>query len=502
MSELNLDAGARIRRRERRPRWQRVVGYLCLVVSLLFASTLVAGYFVYHSLNNGLHRENLSQYTGTAPQRKVIGAQNFLVMGSDSRAGKGDAKFGAGLVDAGARSDTTILVHLARGAKDATMVSIPRDSYVQIPACHEPGGGTSQPQMNKFNAAFSIGGPACTIKTVQSLTHIAIDHWVVIDFAGFINMVNALGGIDICLQAPIHDPVRTDPATGGYIGSGLNAPAGMNHFNGTQSLAFVRSRYAVADGSDLSRIKDQQTFLSAMIRKATSIGLLINLPKLYSFLSSVVHSLTVDSGLSLAKLLDFARAVHDLPPSKVRLLTVPLSSTTGYADIGGYQQSVVQWNDSAATALWTSLQDDSPLPGSSHKKKPSGSGGSLSVPPSAITVNVMNGTSQNGLAHTVAEKLTALGYQIGQVGDAPSPSATTVVQYGPSRMQSSQTLAAAVNHGVPRHEDNSLGDSVTLVIGSDFSGVHQVTIASPNPSPSASSSLDVTNAQADKCAIG
>jgi LCP family protein required for cell wall assembly len=506
VSELDLGAGERVRRRERRPRWQRVLGYLCVVVALLLTAGLIGGKVLYDNLDNGLHREDLSQFTGTLPPRTVVGAQNFLIMGSDSRQGKANQTLGgAGLADAGARSDTTILVHLSRGATSATMVSIPRDSYVQIPACHEPGGGTSTPQMNKFNAAFSIGGPACTIKTVQSLTHIAIDHWVEIDFEGFVNMVNALGGIDVCLSKPIDDPVRKDPATGGYIGSGLIAKAGTDHFDGRQALAFVRSRYAVADGSDLSRIKDQQTFLSAMIRKATSIGLLLDLPKLYSFLKAVVNSLTVDSGLHLTTLVNFAKNVHQLPPSKVKLLTVPLGDTTGYADIGGYQESVVRWAEPAADQLWTALRNDTPLTGSGPKPRPSSSSGpKLTVPPSAITVNVLNATSQNGLAHTVAAKLAALGYTIGQVTDAPSTSATTYVQYGATRAQSAQTLAAAVNSGVPRQADSSLTDSVNLVIGNDYSSVHAVTLSpsSGTPTPSPSSSFDVTNAQSDKCAIG
>ncbi len=492
MSELDLGSGRRLRRRERRPRWQRLLGYGSLVIALLAAGVLSYGIVEYNHLNGELNRENLAGQTGPTPKRDVVGAQNWLIMGSDTRQGKGNSQYGAEVT--GQRSDTVILAHLSRGASNATLVSIPRDSYVQIPACKETGSNAmSSPQMNKFNAAFSIGGPGCTIKTVQSLTHIAIDHWLVIDFEGFKQIVDALGGVSVCLSKPIDDPVRRDPATGGWIGSGLVLSAGTHTLNGNQALGFVRSRYAVADGSDLSRIKDQQTFMSALIRKVVSIGLLLDPPKLDSVLSAVVKSITVDSGISLGRLAQFAYDVHSLPPSKIRLLTVPLSSTTATEDIGGIPASVVEWNQSQADALWTSLRDDTPLPGTGHKKN-----SSLTVPPSSITVNVLNGTGQNGLAHTVASKLAALGYQIGQVTDAPQSSATTYVQYGPTRAQSSETLAAAVNNGVPRKADSSLGDSINLVIGNDYSSVHQVTISTASPSPS----LGVTNAQKDKCAIG
>jgi LCP family protein required for cell wall assembly len=491
--------------RERRPRWQRVLGYLCVVISLLMAVVLVGGYFEYRSLNGSIDRPQFSPgQTGVTPTRTVVGAQNWLIMGSDTRQGKGNDQYGRDVL--GARSDTVILAHIARGAKSATLVSIPRDSYVQIPACKETGGssGMSAPQMNKFNAAYSIGGPACTIKTVQSLTHIAIDHWVVLDFEGFQQIVNALGGVSVCLSKPINDPVRTDPLTGGKIGSGLIAHAGVNNFDGKQALAFVRSRYAVGDGSDLDRIKDQQTFISAVIRKVTSVGLLLDPPKLLSVARAAVHSLAVDKGMSLARLADFAHKLHSLPPSKVRLLTVPLSSTTASESIGGVPASVVLWDTSAADALWAALRNDTSLPGrgGSHASGKQ-STSHLTVPPSQITVNVLNGTSQNGLAHTAAQALANLGYTIGTVGDATSPVSQTEVQYGPSRVQSSQTLAASVDGGATRVADNSLGDSVNLVLGSDYSGLHQVTIASPSASPSpSSSSLSVTNAKADTCAIG
>lgn len=507
MSDLTAlpATGSSRRLRQRRPRWQRTLGYLFLVVAVLLSGGLGYGVYEYYHLNGELPRIpgiiGNSKAVGPTPKREVVGAQNWLIMGSDTRNCKGCAAYGKELVNGGARSDTTILAHLSRGASTATLVSIPRDSWVQIPACRTGDGSMSSPQMNKFNTAFSIGGPACTIKTVQTLTHVAIDHFVVVNFDGFKSIVDALGGVRVCIRQAIHDPIVHTAA--GYHGSGLELSAGYHTLSGQTALEFVRARYAVGDGSDLTRIKDQQAFISAMIRKVTDMGLLLDPPKLVSVLDSTVKSLTVDSGVSLKKLADFAESLHGLPPSKVNLLTVPLVySAPGmpYGDVG--------WDPTLAPELWNSIRKDQPLPGTvSHHKnsrpKPTASAG-LTVPPSAITVNVLNGSGQSGVAHNVAAQLQQLGFQIGQIGNAPSPSAQTYVSYGPSRVQSSQTLAAAVDNGVPRKLDPTQGDTVTLVIGNDFQSVHAVTIASPSstPSPSPTNTLGVTNAAQDKCAVG
>jgi LCP family protein required for cell wall assembly len=502
VSELTGSLPRRVRRRERRPRWARALGYLFLVVAVLLSAGLGVGLYFYYHLNGKIQHPDLPPgATGATPKREVVGAQNWLIMGSDSRDCKGCAQYGRELVNGGARSDTTILAHLSRGASQATLVSIPRDSWVQIPACRTAN-GMSTPQTTKFNEAFSLGGPACTIKTVQSLTHVAIDHWVVVNFDGFKKIVDALNGVRVCLSQPIDDPIVHTAE--GYHGSGLVLSAGYHTLNGATALKFVRARYAVGDGSDLTRIKDQQAFISAMIRKVADIGLLFHPTELVSVLNAIVESLATDKDVSLSKLADFGESLHGLPPSKVDLLTVPLEYNAP-----GVPSADVAWDPTLAPELWDTIRKDAPLPGTvqhHRNSKPSKKqqSSNLTVPPSAITVNVLNGTTQAGIAHNVASQLQALGYQIGQIGDAPAPAASTFVEYGPTRVQSSETLAAAVGKGVDRKADPTLGDSVTLVIGPDFPGVHSVTIGSPSPSasPSPTNTLGITNAAADRCAVG
>jgi LCP family protein required for cell wall assembly len=480
-----------------RSRLRRVLLWTALFLAVVLVVATAGGYLLYRHLNGNLAHAPITPEPGHSKPAPGLGhSENILLMGSDTRAFKGGAKFGSEI--AGARSDTTILVHLGENGQHATLVSIPRDTYAHIPAC-KTATGESSPEWNKFNVAFSIGGPSCTIALVENLTHLRINHFVVVNFAGFQRMVDALGGVTVCLTHPIDDPVRTNPVTGGKIGSGLVINAGTHKLNGTQALGFVRSRYAVGDGSDLGRIKNQQVFLSSMIRKATSTGLLLHPFSLYHFLDAATKSIETDPGFGLPQLKDLAGKLHGLKPGKVGLLTVPLSNSNAYVPIGGVQASVVDWDKQRAKALWHALRTDGPLPGTELKNaaSPSPSASPLVVAPSAIHVRVLNGTGTPGIAHKVAGELANRGYVIDGVGDADTSSYTqTTVRYGVDRVQSSQTLAASVPGSV-RQQDGTLGTTLELIVGSDYNGTSSVTISSPSPTPTPS--LDVVNAAQDRC---
>ena len=208
---------------------------------------------------------------------------NLLIMGSDSREGDGNDAYGS---FGGARSDTTLLVHLYKGRKDAVVVSIPRDSWVEIAGCTQSDGSKTYPYKTKFNAAFAFGGPVCTIKTVEKLTDVRIDNFVVVDFKAFKTVVDAIGGVEVCLTTPAYDPVI--PGRGG---SGLNLPAGYSTISGEQALAFVRARESLGDGSDLSRIERQQDFIGSMIRGMTEKGLLKSPQMIYRVLAAITSSI-------------------------------------------------------------------------------------------------------------------------------------------------------------------------------------------------------------------
>jgi LCP family protein required for cell wall assembly len=477
---------------------------VAISVATVLVITVGGAYLVYRHLDGNLTHYNAAGNEVIPRPKKVGKAQNILLIGSDTRAFAGSSKYGR--LVAGARSDTAILVHLGAGSSKAILVSIPRDSYVEIPKCKLTSGGISAPQHNKFNAAYSIGGPACTIATVESLTGIHIDHFVEVNFAGFKNMVNALGGVTICVPQRIYDPVVR--SGNGFHGSGLILPAGQDHLNGEQALGYVRARYSLGDGSDLGRIKRQQAFLSAIIRKATSTGLLLDLPSLYSFLDAATKSVQTDPGFRLRQLKSLASRLHGLKPGKVVLLTVPLADTNAYRSIGGQNASVVIWDDQRATTLWNALRTDGPLPGTEPRPSasPSASAPATTMPlivaPSHIRVRVLNGTGQPGIAHKVAQDLAAQGFQIVGVGDADSSAySTTFVRYGTTKNESSETLAASVP-GSTRQLDGSLAGVLQLVVGTNYSGVVPVQISSggtPVPTPAPTATLDTTTADRDAC---
>ena len=497
----------------RRLRARRILKWTAIAM----ASVIVIGaggiYADYLYLN---HRIQHDCYTDCLPvgatqppkAADATKAQNFVLIGSDTRAGKSGKGTGGAHIQ-GARSDTTIIMHVAAGNAGATLVSIPRDSYVQIPSCVVgPNHQTSAPEMNKFNAAFSIGsendnkyGPACTVHTIETLTGIHIDHFAVIDFAGFEKMVSALGGVSMCVAHPLVDPVVQ--TSEGYHGSGLDLPAGKSvRIDGTQALALMRARYALDGGGDLPRIKRQQQFIGAMIRKATSSSLLLDPLKLQSFLKAATGALATDSSFGLGTMRTLAHALHNVGAGGVRLLTVP--NLTSYP---GMPYGDVEWDPAKAPALWNAIRHDQPIPGTKPKPTasptptptPTPTGPALSVAPSGITVNVLNGTGQNGLANAVAAKLTRQGFHIGTIGDADNSDYTqSVVKYGSEKKQSSQTVAASIP-GAIRQEDPTATTSITLIVGANYTKVVHVTISgSPTATPSSTPTPKISSFSAAK----
>ena len=269
-------------------------------------------------------------------------ATNILIMGSDSREGSNGSY---GNVD-GARSDTTLLVHVYEGREAATVVSIPRDSFVEIAGCKMLNGEQSDPYKTKFNAAFAIGGPICTVKTVEKLTNVRINNFVVVDFEAFKKVVDAIGGVEVCLTSPAYDPVV--PGRGG---SGLDLPAGYSTISGEQALAFVRARESLGDGSDLSRITRQQEFIASMIRGMTEKGLLTNPGMIYRVLNAVTTSITTNPEFAkISSLQEFALSLGNLKPGKINFVTTP------YEMVGGGN---VGWT-AEADELWSAMRLDKP----------------------------------------------------------------------------------------------------------------------------------------------
>ncbi|KUN87952.1 LytR family transcriptional regulator [Streptomyces bungoensis] len=299
--------------RRRRRRW---AGGTALGAGVLAVAAAAAGWAVYARLSANITPDEaaaaeLARYERERPTELVRGAQNILLIGSDTRAGDGNGAYGR---DVGSeRSDTTILLHLAADRRSATAVSLPRDLMVDIPGCRQQDGSRSEPVFAMFNHAFELGGSACTIRTVEKLTDIRVDHHVVVDFSGFKDMVDAVDGVQVCLREPIDDKAAK-----------LRLPAGRVTLDGEQALGYVRVRKSLGDGSDTDRMERQQRFLGALVDKVRGDGVLLNPVKLYPVLDAATSSLTTDPELaSLRGLYQLVRGLRTIPAKQVRFLTVP-----------------------------------------------------------------------------------------------------------------------------------------------------------------------------------
>ena len=284
---------------------------------------------------------------------KPTSAMNLLLVGSDNRAGLSKAqirelKVGGTEVAAGARSDSMLLVHISKARDSAVIISLPRDSLVTIPEHISSSDSTKTvpARQNKLNAAFSFGGAPLLIETLEGETGLRIDHYIEINFLGFKNIIDALGGIDVCIKKDINDPK-----------SYLKISAGLQTLNGIDSLKYVRTRQFDGLG-DIGRMKRQQEFMSAVLRKATSTGTLLNPVKLVNFFNAAIKTVTTDKELDKNDLLTLGKQLKNLSADKVRTLTIPLSNANGRAAGVG---SVVIWDKVLAPELFTRLMNDQPI---------------------------------------------------------------------------------------------------------------------------------------------
>src|SRR6478752_3060304 len=296
-----------------RRHWLR---WTALAASFLVLVAAGVGWWLYKKLDGNITTDTsaaaeLKAYEKDRPLPIARNAQNILLIGSDTRSGDNSAY---GRDDGGSqRSDTTILLHLAADRRSATAVSIPRDLMTDIPSCHTGEGKATKQQFAQFNWAFELGGTACTIRTVEKMTGIRVDHHMVIDFNGFKDMVDAVDGVEVCLKKPVDD-----------ADAHLKLPAGRQKLDGEEALGYVRARKSIGNGSDTERMDRQQKFLGALVNKMQSDGVLLNPTRLYPVLDAATKALTTDPGLdNLKDLYDLVRGLRDVPTDKVQFLTVP-----------------------------------------------------------------------------------------------------------------------------------------------------------------------------------
>ncbi|GAA4536576.1 MULTISPECIES: LCP family protein [Nonomuraea] len=415
---------------------------------------------------NVRHIDVTGELGATRPPKVAMTSVNVLIVGSDQRDGK-NARYGHRIE--GERTDTIMLAHLSSRRDDAVVVSFPRDSVVRLPACRpREGHSGQQPHVGMINESFNNGGIACIWKTVESLTGIHIDHFVKVDFSGFKSMVDAIGGVEVCLSRRVDD----DKAM-------LHLPAGRHTLNGERALGYVRARYSFGDGSDIGRIQRQQRFIASMVKKVMSGDTLTDPARLIGFLDAGTRAVTTDPDFTLGVMKDLAESLQGLNAGRIRFITTPWHYSTT-------QPGRVEWERPQADRLFRIVARDGSLDGVR--------GGQTRVPRSEVAVELRNGTYRRGIATEVAAALEQRGYHVTQVGDtARKPYRKSVILYGTNGEARVPTLARDVRTATPRAVPGARTARLVLVVGDDWRGLKPL-------DPADSEALKGFDATHDTCA--
>jgi LCP family protein required for cell wall assembly len=440
------------------------------VIGVVLLLLITGGYIFYNyqTFVSGItHIDAIA--ASNKPQNDLDGqAQNILLVGDDSRPSDMTPQLAQELhagPDTGENNtDSMMVLHVPADGSKATLISFPRDSWVDI-----PGYG-----MNKLNAAYALGsehggdaaGAQLLIKTIQNLTGLTIDHYVEVSLLGFYNIAQALGPIQVCLNEAVNDSY-----------SGANFPAGTSTLNAAQALAFVRQRHGLPNG-DLDREVRQQYFLSVEAHKFLSAGTLLNPVKLHNALKAISGSIKTDPGLNLISL---AGQMRGLSGGNITSATIPISGTpTIYVD--GDAVDIVKVDTAAMHGFIQSVIG----PPSAYAKASPAS-------PSSVTVTVLNGSDANGVASTNTATLKAIGFKTAAPGNA-STRQTTTIEY-PSGMEAQAKAVSAYIPGAQVTATSSV-KGVTLVLGTDGLSVAKPAAGSPAPQPPAPSSSSDSPAKA------
>jgi LCP family protein required for cell wall assembly len=434
-------------------------GYVAgILVTVVVVVASLGAYAVYRHLTGNIKSVAVSGLS----HRSVYGVQNILLLGSQTRKGQGKG-FGSNPSLDTSNSDNLLLVHLDPTHTHALILSIPRDTIVYEPGCKaRPGIGDGiwgPYQAAIIDGAMNIGGPSCAVKTVKDLTGIKLDHFVMFDFNSFRAMVDAIGGVEVCVPP------------GGYHDkwSRLNLSGGKHLLTYNRALAYVRTRHGVqADGDaggDLGRIMLQQAFISSIVQKVSTQGLLSNVPQLLKIADIATKALTVDQGLdSVSKLLGLAKTLSHLRSKNVSLLTMPTVMDTSPADSGRLLPEQPQ-DDVIFQMILDGQRWKGHLP---------------TEPAGQVKVKVLNGTGITGLAGRTARGLRKLGFDVTGVSNA-APTTTTTVDYsGIAQADSAYTLMTSLK-STP-YAQNLLTEpapqagkpgTISLILGTDFAGVNK-----------------------------
>jgi len=461
-----------------------VLRWVAVIVVVVLGVMVSGAYFKTKAVYDSIKRVPLTDL-GKRPPQYSTSSMNILVYGSDSRAGldgheqyilhTGD--------DQSDNTDTIMLIHISPGRHLITALSIPRDTMVPTYQCASgtgyPGQQADPGQDVMINSLLEAGGPSCLFKTVEQVTGIYINHFIGLGMLGFVNVVNDIGGVSVCVPFAVNDPV-----------SGLNLPAGQDHVSGIQALAFWRTREDIGTGSDLERIQRDQ-FMSAQIVKAVlDSGMLSNPFRLLKVVTDAAAQMTTDSGMSASDLFGLAQSFRNLSSKDVQFITAPNEPYPADPDR-------VQFAQPQAGQVFSAIAHDITVPKTAPVPTASPTTGGaqvLTTSPSDVKVEVLNGDGQQGAAATAASALTARGFDVTGTGDAAAFDHTSsVIEYASAADLAAVNTLKQVLSGVTVVQDAGVTPgTIELIVGSDYTAPSAQPSSSPSPSPSPSSSASTS----------
>lgn len=422
---------------------------------------LVAGcggaFYAYRHFNRNISSVKVQVGDESERPQATNDALNLLVIGTDSRVGLGREYGDEGSTG---HADTTLLFHISKDRSNATVLSIPRDLMVTVPECRTGGRRIPGEARAMFNTSLGQDGrdPGCTWKTVEKLTGVRINHFMMVDFQAVKSLSTAVGGVEVCAATAINDPY-----------SHLRMTAGRHLVQGEEALAFVRTRHAVGLGGDLTRIPLQQQFISSMIRKMKSSDTLTSPAKLWNLADAATKALTVDSAINdVNRLKDLALDISRVNTRNITFTTVPVLD-----DPTDNNRLVLKPGD--AQQLFAMIAADRSLADGPQPQAPSPSpSGSAPEPPEvdadAVRVTVRNGTGASGQAGRAVSALRAKGFALAAIGATGDARQASSVSYPPGREDEAQAVAAALGLPATAVRAGGRAGGVTVVLGADYLG--------------------------------
>lgn len=485
----------------------RVLRWTAFSVAFLILGTGAAGYLWYQHLNSNLRKGERSAGNSAAkkaaPNAEGKTPLNILLIGSDSRNSAENLKLGGSRDSVGGTplADVQMLLHVSADRKNASVVSIPRDTRVDIPACKDPETDKEYPASNGIINESLRGGPGCTLDTWEQLTKVYIDHWMMVDFAGVVAMADAVGGAEVCVKQDVYDLPKPNVPGGSY----LRMKAGTHKVQGEDALKWLRTRHAFE--SDIGRSKAQHMYLNSVLRELKNQNAFTDTGRLMNLAETATKSLQVSEEIgTVKKLFDLGMQLKNVPLDKMNMLTMPRIPDPQDPD------AHVLPKPGAADKLWALLREDQSLDPKDRAKakKKAATAGPEAGAPASLGITVVNGTGADGQAPAegraaeVRDLLKAKGFTEADTTSDPGSAETTEVTYprsaGAQGKSDALSVAKALSLPTSAVRETASGAGLTLTVGSDWrTGAEAPKAAEDDDSDPLEGTEAVNGAKTDDC---